>query len=102
MDHVRRAPVECIPRILHMIWLGCEPPGYFWANKREWERLMPNWQVLCWHDTAGVDDRVRAHGPPERNGSVECGAICHQRPGDRPNCRPPGARTRASSGQSKT
>ena len=66
---MRRAPVECIPRILHMIWLGGEPPEYFWANKREWERLMPNWQVRCWHDTAGVDERVA-----QRVGIAETGA----------------------------
>jgi mannosyltransferase OCH1-like enzyme len=58
MDHVRRAPVECIPRILHMVWLGCEPPAYFFENKRKWESLMPDWHVRCWRDTDGVDGRV--------------------------------------------
>ena len=58
MEHVRRAPEECVPRILHMIWLGCEPPEYFFANKKKWESLMPSWQVRCWHDTDGVDGRV--------------------------------------------
>lgn len=58
MQHVRRAPEECVPRLLHMIWLGCEPPAYFFANKKKWESLMPSWQVRCWHDTDGVDERV--------------------------------------------
>ena len=61
--------MECIPRILHMIWIGCDPPEYFWANKRTWESLMPSWQVRCWHDTSGVEERVA-----ERVHAAETGA----------------------------
>jgi mannosyltransferase OCH1-like enzyme len=60
MDHVRRAPSECVPRVLHLIWLGGEPPAYFFENKREWERLMPHWEVRAWHDCSGLDERVAA------------------------------------------
>ena len=38
-----------IPRILHMIWVGDkEQPSYVDTYKKEWQRLMPDWQIRLW------------------------------------------------------
>jgi hypothetical protein len=54
-------PEECIPRLLHMIWVGGAAPEYFWENAFKWRVLMPHWKVRLWTDTdlATVPEPVR-------------------------------------------
>ena len=54
-------PEECIPRILHMIWVGGSAPEYCWENAFKWRVLMPHWTVRLWTDTdlATVPEPVR-------------------------------------------
>lgn len=38
-----------IPKILHMIWVGDNPPGsYYFENLNRWKELMPGWSILSW------------------------------------------------------
>jgi FkbM family methyltransferase len=38
-----------IPNILHMIWVGDNPPPeYFYKNQKRWKELMPNWDFKIW------------------------------------------------------
>ena len=54
-------PEECIPRLLHMIWVGGAAPEYFWENAFKWRMLMPHWTVRLWMDAdlASVPEPVR-------------------------------------------
>ena len=51
----------CIPRILHMIWVGdAEKPAYVDTYKDQWQTLMRNWQVRLWTN----DDINETEFPP--------------------------------------
>jgi mannosyltransferase OCH1-like enzyme len=40
---------ECIPRVLHMIWVGgTEMPDYARSNLLSWCKLMPHWSIRLW------------------------------------------------------
>ena len=40
---------ECIPRILHTVWVGtADMPKYAHENIAKWRELMPNWDVRLW------------------------------------------------------
>jgi len=44
-----RGGPECIPRILHIIWVGnAEIPNYARENIAGWCKLMPEWTVRLW------------------------------------------------------
>ena len=64
-------PEECIPRLLHMIWVGGAAPEYFWENAFKWRVLMPHWTVRLWTDAdlATVPEPVR-----DAVNSSNCGA----------------------------
>ena len=74
MDHVelidigdallsRAAPcIPCIPRILHLVWVGTAPqPDYVATYVAEWRALMPAWQVRLWTNA----DITDAEFPPD-------------------------------------
>uniref|UniRef100_A0A6C0HSK9 Glycosyltransferase n=1 Tax=viral metagenome TaxID=1070528 RepID=A0A6C0HSK9_9ZZZZ len=37
-----------IPKIIHLIWVGNEPPSYFELYLKKWKELMPDWEVRYW------------------------------------------------------
>ena len=39
-----------IPRILHMIWVGPEPPASFSEHASQWHALMPSWTIRVWRN----------------------------------------------------
>ncbi len=52
-ENLRTAAQTAIPSVLHMIWVGPEPPpNYFATHVQEWKRLMPHWTIRVW----GNDD----------------------------------------------
>lgn len=50
-DFFTVSPVpNIIPRILHIIWVGNNPPSYVDKNIDMWKNLMPSWVVRKWTD----------------------------------------------------
>ncbi len=40
-----------IPKVLHYIWIGGKPmPTDLQANIRQWQRLMPDYRIVCWDE----------------------------------------------------
>lgn len=44
-----------IPRRVHVMWVGGEPPRVFWRSVERWRDALPDWEVHAW-----TDDEVRA------------------------------------------
>lgn len=73
MDHVELIPEtytfsevtdseQCIPRILHMIWVGdAERPIYVDVYTAQWQALMPEWQVRLWTNDDITEAEFSAH-----------------------------------------
>lgn len=40
-----------IPKIIHLIWVGDnDPPPYFELYMKQWQELMPDWEVRAWRN----------------------------------------------------
>lgn len=49
-----------IPKIIHYCWFGQKkPPRFICKNIREWGRLHPNYEILCWDESnSSFDDNL--------------------------------------------
>jgi inositol phosphorylceramide mannosyltransferase catalytic subunit len=40
-----------IPKKIHMIWLGCEPPTFCLKMFESWKKFHPDWEVKLWRES---------------------------------------------------
>ncbi|MGE0009717.1 MAG: glycosyltransferase family 32 protein [Candidatus Babeliales bacterium] len=50
LPNVRVSAKPLIPKIIHQIWLGGNPPAYLPAFQKTWQKFHPDWEYKLWRD----------------------------------------------------
>jgi mannosyltransferase OCH1-like enzyme len=47
---INKSEYSLIPKIIHFIWLGSNPPAKVLAVINSWEKFHPDWEICIWND----------------------------------------------------